>query len=829
MGDRTPPQSTDRVDAIDGKSLTHFSPYEFWRDPHTHRHLTVGEYGCSMSHLRIWDMIISENIPIAIILEEDAKCLTNLGTFVDNCPVDFDFLYLGRKKIGDLPEDELSPGFVKAKYSYWTVGYAITQKGARILAAGSLRDSVVPVDEYISLMSDTNPHRDILPECTASLLAVAPRDLVVRPLNEEASTTFFSPPVPVYFRQVTLVCVATHMNAGARRFHETARQYGYDVVTLGLNTAWTGGEMSKGTGGGIKLKLLRSFLASKSHDDLVIFSDAFDVVVNDHASDTVQKYYEHYEGSIVFAGEATCWPDRDRASHFDGPHPHKYLNSGGIIGKAGDILHALDPIPIVDTDDDQRICTDIFLSLRESCIIDKQCRIFLCLANSYPNKVEGYRLDKSRSALYFRGERPAFVHGNGAAKIDLNTACNWLYENSATYGTKSKLQEGNHSVTLVVIQGSSKIRREFTRSVVRVAEKCSKVVFVGHPNIHIELSIPVEIAANVEDVYVETPYVFIMTTDVSLQSSVIANCMAHASRDSIVAPLLRKPRGSLFSNFWGAIDGKGYYRRSEEYTKILERELVGRFAVPYVWYAFLTPRELFTPETLGLRGRNNGDRDMSYCEWMRRNDYFMYVVNFFSDGYLFDAETNVEKIEKTLDHYPIQELTREGDELFSATIFSKHVCDQIIEKANIAGWSQGGFPYHDARLGAIENHPTQDVHLKDIGLQGPFKELLFNVIAPLVNKEFSYQTKDINIAFVVRYSMGGQRELKEHHDSSAYSVTVCLNDDFEGGGVYFPRQKRFFPHKEVGKMLLHPGRMTHLHCGRPITRGVRFVLVAFIN
>ena len=77
--------------------------------------------------------------------------------------------------------------------------------------------------------------------------------------------------------------------------------------------------------------------------------------------------------------------------------------------------------------------------------------------------------------------------------------------------------------------------------------------------------------------------------------------------------------------------------------------------------------------------------------------------------------------------------------------------------------------------------------------------------------------------------MMGQKELKPHHDSSAFTVNICLNNDFEGGGCEFIHQKTKVVNKDIGSLIIHPGRVTHYHQGLPITRGTRYILVSFVN
>lgn len=69
--------SFDFFDAIYGKNLTdeelslidrNFSQERFA----TNRPMTLGEIGCAISHIRLYEHMVSNNIPIAIILEDDA-------------------------------------------------------------------------------------------------------------------------------------------------------------------------------------------------------------------------------------------------------------------------------------------------------------------------------------------------------------------------------------------------------------------------------------------------------------------------------------------------------------------------------------------------------------------------------------------------------------------------------------------------------------------------------------------------------------------------------------------------------------------------------------
>jgi len=152
---------------------------------------------------------------------------------------------------------------------------------------------------------------------------------------------------------------------------------------------------------------------------------------------------------------------------------------------------------------------------------------------------------------------------------------------------------------------------------------------------------------------------------------------------------------------------------------------------------------------------------------------------------------------------------------------------QKAKKSKI--WSSGGNAHYDKRIGNTEPFPTQDIHLKQLGFDDIWHFVVDTYIKDVVWDIFKYSTKDINISFVVKYSLCGQKELKPHHDASVYTVNLCLNNDFEGGGCHFIKQNRTIVNKDIGSLILHPGRLTHYHKGLPITNGERYILVSFIN
>ena len=86
---------------------------------------------------------------------------------------------------------------------------------------------------------------------------------------------------------------------------------------------------------------------------------------------------------------------------------------------------------------------------------------------------------------------------------------------------------------------------------------------------------------------------------------------------------------------------------------------------------------------------------------------------------------------------------------------------------------------------------------------------------------------NINDLFIVKYDEATQNKLDLHQDGSFLSINILLSDtkDFEGGGTYFNDGLTSF--LEQGDLLVHSGKVEH--SGLTVTKGTRYIMVAFIN
>lgn len=69
----------------------------------------------------------------------------------------FDFSYIGRKRLQNEDEPNVSPSLVKAGYSYWTLAYMLSHRGAKKLLDAKPLLNLLPVDEYLPIMFDRHP------------------------------------------------------------------------------------------------------------------------------------------------------------------------------------------------------------------------------------------------------------------------------------------------------------------------------------------------------------------------------------------------------------------------------------------------------------------------------------------------------------------------------------------------------------------------------------------------------------------------------------------------------------------------------------------------
>jgi hypothetical protein len=158
-------------------------------------------------------------------------------------------------------------------------------------------------------------------------------------------------------------------------------------------------------------------------------------------------------------------------------------------------------------------------------------------------------------------------------------------------------------------------------------------------------------------------------------------------------------------------------------------------------------------------------------------------------------------------------------------IYGKTVCEWIIFESEEYAKNNGGWT-----ISRHEKYATTDIPVEKI--TPIFRYVLYSFQTIFKNIKTSYclpSDTEFNIKdlFVVKYSENAQSSLELHHDGSFFSANILLSDpsDFEGGGTYFNDETTSY--LKQGDMLIHSGMIKH--AGIQITKGKRYLLVAFIG
>ena len=121
--------------------------------------------------------------------------------------------------------------------------------------------------------------------------------------------------------------------------------------------------------------------------------------------------------------------------------------------------------------------------------------------------------------------------------------------------------------------------------------------------------------------------------------------------------------------------------------------------------------------------------------------------------------------------------------------------------------------------------PAQELRLKRIDMWEDLEKHWTSTIRDIVYEFWNpchlYGLRD---AFIIKYEMDKQRELRLHNDASLVTGSVKLNDDYTGGVLEFPRQKIDNRDIPVGKCILFPSQVTHGHQSTKLESGIKYSL-----
>ena len=93
----------------------------------------------------------------------------------------------------------------------------------------------------------------------------------------------------------------------------------------------------------------------------------------------------------------------------------------------------------------------------------------------------------------------------------------------------------------------------------------------------------------------------------------------------------------------------------------------------------------------------------------------------------------------------------------------------------------------------------------------------------------------INQIDLLKYTPGGKYEIHTDHFSNTnrhLSVIINLNDEYEGGDLIFTDQKNIETKRlklDKGSIVFFPSNFMYPHSIEPITKGIRYSIVAWLQ
>ena len=187
--------------------------------------------------------------------------------------------------------------------------------------------------------------------------------------------------------------------------------------------------------------------------------------------------------------------------------------------------------------------------------------------------------------------------------------------------------------------------------------------------------------------------------------------------------------------------------------------------------------------------------------------------------------------------------TEVAEQIYAFDLFTPEFCKKLIEEAEYqGGWETGVDDEEGAGFGMmkldpslfessrVENEKDTTVSLNNFpthsgSLTETVNQINRKFVSPMIDKKWrSFHITRYDAPYLLKYEHDKVNKMKLHYDLETVAMVVYLNNDFEGGGTYFPRWKYHLNPQVPGQAAMWPGGVSHEHIGVPITKGIRYLL-----
>jgi Polysaccharide biosynthesis len=203
------------------------------------------------------------------------------------------------------------------------------------------------------------------------------------------------------------VCtVANWMHPNLKLLLQSCKEHGISLEILGMDQPY-----HQNTD---KLRWMKKYCSELSDDELILFVDAFDVLVLADAEEIAARFVS-LNVPMLMAAELNCYPpDRKATFPLLTTSPFRYLNTGCYIGWAKAVKNWLASFDekLLSDRSDQRSTYKLFTKKPNLFAIDHWCQIFLCLFNMPKEALEIDAANRQVHCAYTHSS-PCILHANG--------------------------------------------------------------------------------------------------------------------------------------------------------------------------------------------------------------------------------------------------------------------------------------------------------------------------------------------------------------------------------------------------------------------------------
>jgi hypothetical protein len=170
-------------------------------------------------------------------------------------------------------------------------------------------------------------------------------------------------------------------------------------------------------------------------------------------------------------------------------------------------------------------------------------------------------------------------------------------------------------------------------------------------------------------------------------------------------------------------------------------------------------------------------------------------------------------------------------------VFEPEFCRQLIALyATLGGKDSGYMVERDGRTVGVYNYDQKrraDCQIEDPALQAALRARFSRRLLPEMRKAFQFEATRIERYMIACYEAETGGHFRAHRDNTTpgtahrrFAVTINLNEDFEGGELWFPEfgPRRYRP--PAGGAVVFSCSL--LHEATPVTRGTRYAVLPFL-